>query len=667
MKLILFLVIGSATIDCCLSDIPRLFTTTFRTPGNSKHEFQFQALKDSVKVSHVKHATNELRGSFNIRFGHSAGEPEMCRTEASVSQKSCKGQHCHEYERRAVACLQWSRHDRTVSRIEIRNKVNRDNSTNHDVFKISLIHRNVESDLSVCFPLGSEMLYGGSVANAYPSQNIIKDEAPFVTGEGDISKVSQWTGAVAERKWITSGGRGIHVKPGSPLFVTQNSSDLCLSVSNRPPYSEVSTVLLEYDFCLTKNAKEAWQCLNSERSKAPLPPESEYILKEPIWSTWVAYKTNISQQTVMDFAASIKKYGLRMGVMEIDDKWETCYGSQLINTTTFPNAKQMVEDLHKMGAKVTFWVHPFVNVDCSSFQQLQEHLFAYPNGTVGVTTWWNGQAGLVNFLQQNTYEFFTERLKTFKKDYGVDGFKFDAGEAYYIPGLFQFTPLNYPNEYTNTYVKLAASFGQTTEVRVGADSASMDLFQRLQDTNSDWTLNNYGLKSVITSSLQLSILGFRAIMPDMVGGNCYGPPPDKELFIRWVQLTTFLPVMQFSYHPWNFDKETIDITKRYIDLHYNYSSRMVNIFNTAEVPLISPVWWLDPDNPVALRTTDQFLVGDEILVAPVVDKGTYSRSVFIPSGNWTDANNGQPIKGPLIIPEYPAPIEKLPYFIRLKS
>uniref|UniRef100_A0A146M3J7 Putative family 31 glucosidase KIAA1161 n=1 Tax=Lygus hesperus TaxID=30085 RepID=A0A146M3J7_LYGHE len=485
--------------------------------------------------------------------------------------------------------------------------------------------------------------------------------------QGNISEATQWTGAVAERKWITSGGRGIHVKPGSPLFVTQNSSHLCLMVSNRPPYSANSPVLLEYDFCLTNNAKEAWLCQNSERPKPRLPPESEYILKEPIWSTWVAYKSKISQQTVMDFAGSIKNNGLRMGVMEIDDKWETCYGSQLIDKTMFPNPKKMVEDLHTMGAKVTFWVHPFINVDCNSFEQLQQHLFTYPNGTVGITTWWNGQAGLINILQKDTYEFFTGRLQTFKKDYGADGFKFDAGEAYYIPGLFKFTPLIYPNEYTRTYVKLAESFGPTTEVRVGADSSSMDLFQRLQDTNSDWTLDNYGLKSVITSSLQLSILGYRAIMPDMVGGNCYGPPPDKELFIRWVQLTAFLPVMQFSYHPWKFDEETVNITKRYIDLHYNYSSRMVEIFNTAEVPLISPVWWLDPDNPIALQTKDQFLVGDEILVAPVVEKGAYNRSVFIPSGSWTDANNGQPIKGPLIIPEYPAPIEKLPYFIRLKS
>lgn len=67
---------------------------------------------------------------------------------------------------------------------------------------------------------------------------------------------------------------------------------------------------------------------------------------------------------------------------------------------------------------------------------------------------------MFNFLEKDTYEFFKNRLSGFQKTYGMDGFKFDAGEAYYIPKLFEGTPLTDPNLFTTTYLKLVESFGE---------------------------------------------------------------------------------------------------------------------------------------------------------------------------------------------------------------
>lgn len=69
----------------------------------------------------------------------------------------------------------------------------------------------------------------------------------------------------------------------------------------------------------------------------------------------------------------------------------------------------------------------------------------------------------MNFLQKDTFDFFKKRLQDIKTTYGADGFKFDAGEVFYIPALFQETPLMNPNEYTTTYVKLAEGFGEKKE------------------------------------------------------------------------------------------------------------------------------------------------------------------------------------------------------------
>uniref|UniRef100_A0A0A9ZJ17 Putative family 31 glucosidase KIAA1161 n=1 Tax=Lygus hesperus TaxID=30085 RepID=A0A0A9ZJ17_LYGHE len=621
--------------------------------GANPYTFEIYPKRDSATVLTLNSFSGTVTdGSFSVNFGADSGIPMKCNGLRSDEE---------------VACVQWFEdNSATQNLIQISKK---DNPGNYPLYRVIASTGDFNDNMTICFSHKGENLYGGNVGNNYPSQKIIKEGAPFVTGEGDGNQPTTWVGWVAEKKWLTSGGRAIQVQPGSPLFISQNATDLCFILNPIPPYSaNIYPVQIEFDLCLTNNVKEAWLCQNPDYGKAPLPVDYEYLLREPIWSTWVAYKKDTNQTLVTDFVSSITKYGFRLGVLEIDEKWETCFGSQKFDSVKFPDPKKLIKDVHALGAKITFWRHPFVNKECDEFKTLAHHLFKDRTGATATTTWWEGEGALFNFMQNDTYEFFAKRLRDFKNEYGMDGFKFDAGEAYYIPTLFYLTPFEDPNIYSTTYLKLVESFGPDSEVRVGADSYNFKLLQRLQDTQSDWSLSNFGIKSVIPSTLQLSILGYRTILPDMIGGNVYGPPPDKELFIRWVELNAFLPIMQFSYHPWTFDEETINITRRYIELHYEYSDLMISIRNDPRgIPLINAVWWLDPEDSQAQQILDEFLVGEEILVAPVVEKGATSRSIYIPSGTWKDGNNGNVILGPQTIQQYPAPLDTLPYFLRQTS
>jgi alpha-glucosidase (family GH31 glycosyl hydrolase) len=79
-------------------------------------------------------------------------------------------------------------------------------------------------------------------------------------------------------------------------------------------------------------------------------------------------------------------------------------------------------------------------------------------------------------------------------------------------------------------------------------------------------------------------------------------------------------------------------------------------------PIIRPLWWIDNSDPNNYRISDEFLVGNEILVAPITDENKFSRDIYFPKGNWTDPTNGKVIVGPQLVKDYPAPIEKIPYF-----
>lgn len=80
------------------------------------------------------------------------------------------------------------------------------------------------------------------------------------------------------------------------------------------------------------------------------------------------------------------------------------------------------------------------------------------------------------------------------------------------------------------------------------------------DRDSIWGWNN-GLPTIVTTTFQMNLNGYTLVLPDMIGGNGFNlnhaqaDLPSKELFIRWLQANTFLPAMQYSFAPWNFDDE----------------------------------------------------------------------------------------------------------------
>jgi alpha-glucosidase (family GH31 glycosyl hydrolase) len=144
--------------------------------------------------------------------------------------------------------------------------------------------------------------------------------------------------------------------------------------------------------------------------------------------------------------------------------------------------------------------------------------------------------------------------------------------------------------------------------------------------------------------------------------------PTPELIIRWTQANLFLGVMQFSLAPWDFGEEANRICRQYAELHLEFVPILEKYARQAVEtgdPIIRPVFWLAPEDKAALTCEDQFLVGEEILVAPVLHPRQRSRTVYFPPGKWRDHWTGEIHQGPKTLPSYPAPLDRLPFFNRL--
>lgn len=93
----------------------------------------------------------------------------------------------------------------------------------------------------------------------------------------------------------------------------------------------------------------------------------------------------------------------------------------------------------------------------------------------------------------------------------------------------------------------------------------------------------------------------------MIGGNGYNGAPSEELFIRWLQANTFMPSLQFSYVPWDYSAQTIEISKKFTALHSQYTDEIMKAMQKAvdHGELVNPpLWWLDPHDRVAWQIDD---------------------------------------------------------------
>ncbi|XP_078719871.1 SITS-binding protein-like isoform X3 [Lampetra fluviatilis] len=220
------------------------------------------------------------------------------------------------------------------------------------------------------------------------------------------------------------------------------------------------------------------------------------------------------------------------------------------------------------------------------------------------------------------------------------------------------------------FSRIAMTVGNGTVVSDACRSSEFPLYVALPALESNW--GPRGIGALIPSALLASLHGYRYFIPDAAGGTASrGPPPEKMLFVRWMQITAFLPVMSFLTPPWHYDNETASLSLRLASLHRSLVApllrRLAESPAQAGLPLVRPLWWLDPRDPVALSVNDEFLLGDTLLVAPVTRWGAVHRDVYLPCPRcrWRDADSGSVHRGATWLRSHPAPLQRVPHFTRV--
>jgi alpha-glucosidase len=174
--------------------------------------------------------------------------------------------------------------------------------------------------------------------------------------------------------------------------------------------------------------------------------------------------------------------------------------------------------------------------------------------------------------------------------------------------------------------------------------------------------------------IQAGLAGYPYCCPDMVGGGQEtqfgdGKTHDMELFIRACQCTALMPMMQFSYAIWAHyqNEEVLDIVRETAHLRGKYASYIEGLIEEARTtcaPILRNLEYEYPHQGLQ-NVQDEFLLGRDILVAPVLEKEARSREVILPKGDsWRYIPTGEVFAGGQTA-LVDAPIDVLPYFERV--
>lgn len=205
----------------------------------------------------------------------------------------------------------------------------------------------------------------------------------------------------------------------------------------------------------------------------------------------------------------------------------------------------------------------------------------------------------------------------------------------------------------------------------GGDTHSRDGFQ-IPEVPATGESTDLGLRSVLVSIQRAAFLGLPFWGSD-IGG--YSEFADREVYGRWIQVGALSPLMRFhgkgSDLPWDMpteprdDAEMTEIYARYIRLHESLVPYLVDLAQEAHDTGLTPVrplvfrW---PDQPEAGDAWDQWLLGDDLLVAPVWRSGARARQVWFPPGRWVDVfDRDTVIEGP-VTRRVQAPLDVLPLY-----
>lgn len=413
---------------------------------------------------------------------------------------------------------------------------------------------------------------------------------------------------------------------------------------------------IQYYFIPGENIKEVVKNYTALTGRMEMPP---------LWS--LGYQqcrfSYFSQEEVRELVKTFEEKDIPLDVVYLDIDYMDGFRVMTFKTPNFDDAAGLIGDLKEKGIRTITIIDPGVKVDeeYPVFKRGKEgnHFTKKLDGEMFIGAVWPGDSAFPDFSNKDCREWWKSELKKFISEHGMDGIWNDMNEPCVFNNdhktMLETCLHNSDNgviehkEFHNRYGFEMSRCSKEAQEELHPNERGFSMTRATyaggQRYSSVWTGDNMSLWSQMRMSISmnanLGISGFSFVGNDVSG---FGLDSSEELFIRWMEMGPFIPIFRNHSNmytrrqePWAFGPRAEKIAKKSIELRYEllpYIYDLYYISHKEGLPIFRPMIMEYEKDMNLLNIREQFMLGENMIVAPVLYEGERSKTVYLPKGSW---------------------------------
>ncbi|HAT4102788.1 TPA: DUF4968 domain-containing protein [Clostridium perfringens] len=413
---------------------------------------------------------------------------------------------------------------------------------------------------------------------------------------------------------------------------------------------------IQYYFIPGENIKEVVKNYTALTGRMEMPP---------LWS--LGYQqcrfSYFSQEEVRELVKTFEEKDIPLDVVYLDIDYMDGFRVMTFKTPNFDDAAGLIGDLKEKGIRTITIIDPGVKVDeeYDVFKRGKEgnHFTKKLDGEMFIGAVWPGDSAFPDFSNKDCREWWKSELKKFISEHGMDGIWNDMNEPCVFNNdhktMLETCLHNSDNgviehkEFHNRYGFEMSRCSKEAQEELHPNERGFSMTRATyaggQRYSSVWTGDNMSLWSQMRMSISmnanLGISGFSFVGNDVSG---FGLDSSEELFIRWMEIGPFIPIFRNHSNmytrrqePWAFGPRAEKIAKKSIELRYEllpYIYDLYYISHKEGLPIFRPMIMEYEKDMNLLNMREQFMLGENMIVAPVLYEGERSKTVYLPKGIW---------------------------------
>ena len=413
---------------------------------------------------------------------------------------------------------------------------------------------------------------------------------------------------------------------------------------------------IQYYFISGENIKEVVKNYTTLTGRMEMPP---------LWS--LGYQqcrfSYFSQEEVRELVKTFEEKDIPLDVVYLDIDYMDGFRVMTFKTPNFDYAAGLIGDLKEKGIRTITIIDPGVKVDeeYDVFKRGKEgnHFTKKLDGEMFIGAVWPGDSAFPDFSNKDCREWWKSELKKFISEHGMDGIWNDMNEPCVFNNdhktMLETCLHNSDNgviehkEFHNRYGFEMSRCSKEAQEELHPNERGFSMTRATyaggQRYSSVWTGDNMSLWSQMRMSISmnanLGISGFSFVGNDVSG---FGLDSSEELFIRWMEMGPFIPIFRNHSNmytrrqePWAFGPRAEKIAKKSIELRYEllpYIYDLYYISHKEGLPIFRPMIMEYEKDMNLLNMREQFMLGENMIVAPVLYEGERSKTVYLPKGSW---------------------------------